>query len=187
MRRADREMDREFAYYVVDKSEFGVIATVGIDGLPYAVPVSVARDGDVLYIHGACEGRKIGNIRGNSNVSIAFVGDVEVPPPIEESEFEIAKDAKVSLGKLVSKKFTTEFESAVVFGKAYEVEDEKTKIHGLRLISEKYTPENMPYFDSAIEVSLERTCVVRVEIESITGKRKKYDSAGEEMKWGRLE
>lgn len=187
MRRADREMDRDFAYSIVDKSEFGTIATSGKDGIPYAVPVSTARDGDTIYIHGSCEGRKIGNIRENPNVSIAFVGDVKVPSPIDASEFEMAKDAKTSLGKLVSKKFTTEFESAVIFGKAYVVEDDREKVHGLKLISEKYTPGNMPYFDSAIEASLERTCVVKIEIESITGKRKKYDSSGEEMKWGRQE
>lgn len=187
MRRADREMNKEFACDIVDESRFGVIASLNEDGSPYAVPVSTARDGNVIYIHGACDGRKIENIKRNPAVSIAFVGDVNVPSPIEKAEFREAKKEKSSLGKLVSKKFTTEFESAVIFGRAYVVEDDREKTLGLKLISEKYTPENMDYFEAAVEVSLGRTCVIRIELDEISGKRKKYDKNGEEMKWGRMD
>ena len=45
----------------------------------------------------------------------------------------------------------------------------------------------MPYFEAAIEGSLKITCVIRIDIERITGKRKKYDKGGVEMKWGRME
>ena len=45
----------------------------------------------------------------------------------------------------------------------------------------------MPYFMDAVEASLRVTCVLRIDIENISGKRKKYDKDGIEMKWGRME
>ena len=53
MRRKDREMDRDFGLMVIDKARFATLAMVTEDGKPYAIPVSPARVGDVLYIHSA--------------------------------------------------------------------------------------------------------------------------------------
>lgn len=173
MRRKDREMDADFAYSIIDKSHFGTIATINEDGSPYCLPVSHARQGERIYIHGACQGTKIENIRNRPQVCISFVGDVEVPPPFTREEFEKSLEDPATFGRKVSGKFTTEYESAVAFGTATVVEDREEKILGLRLISEKYTPGNMPYFDAVIEVSLDRTCVIRIDIADIKGKRKK--------------
>ena len=187
MRRKDREMDKDFAYSIIDKSEFGTLATLNEDGTPYCIPISTARQGDKIYIHSAYQGRKIENIKRNPNISISFVGDVKVPTPITKEEYEKAISDGGGIGKIVSKKFTTEFESAVIFGTVEIVEDKDEKTLGLKLISEKYVPENMPYFEDAIEASLDRTCVLRIDIKEITGKRKKYDREGIEMKWGRID
>ena len=45
----------------------------------------------------------------------------------------------------------------------------------------------MDDFYQAIARSLDRTAIWQVNIDTITGKRKKYDSAGVEMKFGRME
>ena len=45
----------------------------------------------------------------------------------------------------------------------------------------------MENFEDAIAKSLDRTAVWKIRIENITGKRKKYDKSGEEMKFGRME
>lgn len=173
MRRKDREMDKEFAYQIIDKSKFGTLATLNEDGTPYSLPISTARSDDKIYIHSAYQGRKIENIKKNSNVSMSFVGDIKVPKPIVEDEFRKVIEEGSSIGKFVSGKFTTEFESAVIFGTAEIIEDKEEKILALKLISEKYVPNNMPYFDAAIEASLDRTCVIRIDIKDIKGKSKK--------------
>lgn len=187
MRRKDREMDVTFAYSIIDKAEFGTLSTLNADGSPYCIPVSVARKDTKIYIHSAYQGIKIENIKQNPKVCLSFVGDIKVPPPITKEEFAKLMEEPGSFGKLASKKFTTEFESAVAFGTAHIVEDEEEKIEGLRLITEKYTPGNMPYFQVALDASLKITCVVRIDIEKTTGKRKKFDKDGVEMKWGRME
>ena len=89
--------------------------------------------------------------------------------------------------KLISNVFTTEFESTIVTGVAKLVDDEDEKIGAMRLICEKYTPDKMQYFETAIVAGLNRTNVYRVKMETISAKRKKYDSEGVEMKYGRME
>ena len=59
MRRRDREMPKEFALEIIDKCGYAVLSMIDQDA-PYAVPISVARDGDTVYFHCAKEGRKNG-------------------------------------------------------------------------------------------------------------------------------
>jgi len=187
MRRKDREMGREFGMKIIDKSRHGVISMVDEDNEPYGIPLSIVRDGHNLYFHSAMEGRKVKIFEKNPSVSVVFVGEIKVPENYNKEELdEIVKyESKAVL--LISSVFTTEFESAVAKGKVKLVEDEEEKIKAMKLICEKYTPTKMDYFDMAIKAGLKRTNVYRIEIEEITGKRKKYDTYGEEMKWCRME
>lgn len=57
--------------------------------------------------------------------------------------------------------------------------DESGKPYGL--------PLSIASDDDAIARSLSHTVVVRITIDSISGKRKQYDKQGEEMKYGRME
>lgn len=176
MRRKDREMNKEFAYSIIDKAQFGSLATTNEDGSPYCIPISFARNGDKIYIHSAQKGTKIENIIKNPNVCMSFVGDINIPFPDEASSAE----------RKASEVFTTEFESAIIFGTANIILDNEEKILGLRLLCEKYTPNNMNFFDDAIKDALRITKVIRIDIADISGKRKKYDKDGIEMKWGRI-
>ncbi len=150
MRRKDRERDEQFALGVADKCEYAVMSMVLGDGTPYCIPLSVARDGGCFYFHCAPEGQKTDALRKNPRVCLSCVGDTQR-----------MKDS-----------FTTAYESAVIFGRAEEVTDETEKIHALRLICERHTPENMENFDEAIGRSLKRTAVWRISAEKITGKAK---------------
>ncbi|MCR2044278.1 pyridoxamine 5'-phosphate oxidase family protein [Anaerosalibacter massiliensis] len=187
MRRKDREMTREFGIEVIDKSRYGIISMIGEDNEPYGIPLSIVRDGDNLYFHSAMGGRKVKIFEKNPKVSVAFVGETKIPENYTKEELdEIIKDESKAV-LLISKVFTTEYESAVVIGKVKLVEDEEEKIKAMKLICEKYTPTKMDYFDMAIKAGLKRTNVYRIEIEEIKAKRKRYDINGEEMKWGRME
>jgi len=187
MRRKDREMNREFGLEVIDKSIYGVLSMVDENNEAYSIPLSIVRDGDKLYFHSAMEGKKVKILEKNPTVSVVFVGETKIPENYSNAELdEIVKDESKA-GLLISKVFTTEFESTVVIGKVKLVEDEDEKINALGLICEKYTPTKMDYFPMAIKVGLIRTNVYFIEIEEITAKRKKYDVNGEELKWGRTD
>lgn len=181
MRRKDREMDWNFGLSVIDKAHFATLTLVDEHNDAYSIPISPSRVGNSIYIHSALEGRKIELLKYSQKVTLVFVGDVQVPAPITDDEFNRYSEEN-RLGQLVSSKFTTEFESAIIKGKAIFIEDQEEKIKGLRAISQKYTPLNMKYFDAAVGGSISRTCVIRIDILEITAKRKKYDAKGEEMK-----
>ena len=153
MRRNDRELPRELALSITDKCAFAVMATVNPDGSPYCIPLSMAREGEWLYFHCAKEGHKIDNLRTQNRVCVVCVGDVKAIPG----------------------DFSTEFESAVISGVASEVTDNGEKIRALRLICERYTPDNMPAFDEAIKKSLDITGIWKIHIDEISGKAKKLN------------
>lgn len=165
MRRKDREMNEDFALYVVDKCDHAVMAVIGLDGHPYCIPITIVRHEDWIYIHSAKDGEKVQCLRQNPNVCISCVGDTFKPLD----------------------NFTTEYESAVIKGQAVEVTERDEMIHGLRILSERHAPTNMAQFDKAIEGSLFRTGVWKIHIDSITGKRKKYGRDGKELKFGKME
>lgn len=185
MRRKDREMSAEFAILLIDRSHYAVLSTVNLEGYPYGVPLSVVRKDDALYFHSAKGGDKVDAFAANSKVCLTFVGEVNVPDLYTEGELTHLSEEKISA--LTSHVFTTEFESAMVFGHVSLVENMQEMVEALRLICEKYTPDKMKYFDLAIQSGMSSTNIYKVEIEKITAKRKKFDSNKEEMKWGRME
>lgn len=151
MRRKDRQMSEEFAWEVVDKCEYAFLAMTAEDGTPYGVPVTIVREGRDVYFHSALEGRKAECLRRSPRVCLSCVGDTRVPPG----------------------KFTTLFESAVLFGTAEEVTGEAEKTRALELLCRRHTPDNMEAFPRAVAKSLGRTGVWRIAVEEITGKAKR--------------
>jgi nitroimidazol reductase NimA-like FMN-containing flavoprotein (pyridoxamine 5'-phosphate oxidase superfamily) len=186
MRRKDREMDQAFAMYVIDKARFGVVSMID-QQQPYALPLSVARKGEFLYFHSARSGRKTEILQDGDWVSVAFVCDVQVPDLYSEDQLAALLEDASGATKLVSSVFTTEFASAIVLGKIERVEDEIERVAGMRAICEKFTPDKMKYFDVAAARGLPQALIYRISMVEITAKRKKYDSAGLEMKYMRGE
>ncbi|MCQ2289414.1 MAG: pyridoxamine 5'-phosphate oxidase family protein [Muribaculaceae bacterium] len=170
MRRADREMSADWALEVLKRAPYVTVSFVDGDQ-PYAVPLSLAHaDGDTLYFHCAQEGKKLDLIARNSAVFLSAVSRCKpVVGPHDNS-------------------FTLEFASATACGIASVVTDDAEKLRAMRLICQRFLPRHMDAFDEAVERSLSRTTVVRITLTAPpVGKRKQYDSSGNEMKWKRME
>ena len=151
MRRKDRQRDEIFAMEIMDQCAYAVLSMVDPDNKAYAVPLSIVRDGTYIYFHCAQEGYKLECLRENPVVCLVCVGNV---CPAQD-------------------RFTTAFSSAIVKGNCEEVTNDTEKINALRLLCQRYTPQNMAAFDQAIARSLARTAVYRIAITQITGKEKK--------------
>ncbi|MCQ2216325.1 MAG: pyridoxamine 5'-phosphate oxidase family protein [Bacteroidales bacterium] len=171
MRKASREMSAEWALEVLDKAPYITVSMTDSDGMPYAVPLSLARvNDDTFYFHGAKEGKKLDILKQNPKVCLSAV--------TKSRPLVGPKDGS----------FTLEFKSAIAFGVASLVEDESEKVEALRAICEKYLPNHMDMFNEAISRSLKITAVFKIVLsEKPVGKRKQYDSNGEEMKYQRME
>jgi len=148
MRRKDRELTKDSALEIVDKCSYSVMSTVNPGGDPYCIPLSIARNGEWLYFHSAKEGHKIDNLKSNSRVCVACVGDLRTVP----------------------EEFALFYESAVINGTAMEITDREEMIHALRIISERFTPAIMEKFDDEIQKALDRTAVWKISIDRISGK-----------------
>ena len=122
------------------------------DDEPYIVPVSFGYERNALYFHGALEGRKIGLIKRNNKVCFEIDADVEM--------VEVSEPCRC----------TAKYRSVTGTGRAFILDDDEEKSQGLRLIMKQY---GMKIFDFP-KTRLDKTLVVRVDINSITGKKSGY-------------
>jgi len=148
VRRSDRALSENQAREILARAEHGVLATLGTDGWPYAVPVNHVLSGDTLYIHCAVEGHKLENIAHEERVSFCAVASASVLPA----------------------KLSTLYESAVVFGRAALVTDPAEKRRALELLAIRFCGALSPEAESAIATSASRTAVIRIRLERIAGK-----------------
>lgn len=136
---------------VLIASAHGVLACLGDDDYPYAVPLSYVYFDKKIYFHSAKKGHKIEAIRKNPKVSFAIVGKDDI----------------------VSERFTTLYRSVIVFGKARITRGEERK-NAFKAFVEKYSG------DQPEEVKVEKLAkdtkayIVAIDIEQISGKESKH-------------
>lgn len=187
MRRKDREMPEAFGLAVIDKAPFATLCISDEGGLPYAVPLSVARKGEYLYFHSARSGRKAELLVDKKFATLVFVADVRVPQLYSDEQLQRLAQKPEQFSQRASDIFTTEFASAIASGRIEKLTSLEDKVLGLAAVCEKYTPEKMQYVELALRDALPITAVYRMHIDTLTAKRKKYDDQGEELKHGRME
>ena len=150
IRRADRALTDEQAIEILQKGEYGILSTVSPDGQPYGVPVGFIYANNALYFHCAVEGHKLDNLASNPRVSFCVVGATEILPD----------------------KFSTCYESAIVFGKARElIGDEKHA--GLTEVLKKYSTNFLEKGEKYINSDIGKTRVFKIEIEALSGKARR--------------
>lgn len=148
MRKRNRQMSKEAAEALLKSGIYGVLATADESSMPYALPISYVFLDGCIYFHCAKEGHKLDNIKANSKVSFCVVGDTMVLPD----------------------KFSTAYQSTVVFGRAQIIENEDERIKALFALIDKYSSEYKKEGKEYIEKAASATTVVRIDIEHITGK-----------------
>ena len=149
MRRKDKAMQDGAIISLLQNGEYGVLSTVDGNEQPYGVPLNYVLMNNCIYFHCALEGHKLDNLTANPKVSFCVVGRTKVLPA----------------------EFSTEFESVIVFGRAYFIEGEQ-RYQALNALIEKYSPEFVSAGSAYIEKFDSQTNLVRIEIQHMTGKAK---------------
>ena len=153
IRRKDRILDEKRAIELLLTAEYGFLSLgESENGYAYGIPISFAYDlkDNALYFHCAPEGHKLENMKRNNKVSFCVVGNTQV----------------------LGEKFTTLYESVMVFGKADMDSTEKDKRFALRKLLEKYSPNDLETGEKYINTSIDRTQTFKITIEKITAKAK---------------
>jgi len=148
MRRKDKMKTYEEAVQILGECTNGVLSVIGDGGYPYGVPVSYIYNDGKIYFHCAGEGHKLDAIKADSRVSFTVVGADEIAP----------------------EKFTTMYKSVIAFGKASIIDTDEEKMAALNLIREKYSGNFPKEGAEYIEKFWDKTTVVVIEIEHMTGK-----------------
>ena len=118
---------------------------------PYVVPLSFGYDGRNIYFHCGLSGRKLDILRRNPKVCVEF------------DRLDGMITAERGCG------WSMRFRGVLVFGTAVIGESRKEKIRGLDVIMAQYTPGAFTYPDD----TLERTGIIRVEVEKMTGRARR--------------
>lgn len=146
MRRFRQQLSSEEVERILLRGTYCVMAVSGDNDYPYAVPINYVYNGTSIYIHSAAQGHKIDALKRNTKCSLCIVDKDEVIP----------------------EEFTSYFRSVIVFGNAHFVESTDEKIAALRLLGDKYSPGIDP--DAEIARFIQTVCIVRIDIDSVTGK-----------------
>lgn len=173
MRRHKQQLSQEECFKILKKGSSGTLALLDKQGFPYAVPLSYvfvpgkaiqnrtehstdkkpkcleSQDSlGSIFFHSALKGHKIDAIRNCANVSFCVIDADEVIP----------------------ERFTTAYRSVIVFGTARIIENPECRRLGLELLGRKYSPGIEEAMQDEIASAFDRTAVIELKIEKITGK-----------------
>jgi len=151
IRRRDRALSEVEAWAILGQAEWGVFSTVGEDGWPYGVPVNHVVLEGLLYFHCAQVGHKLANLDHEARVSYCAISQSEVSPA----------------------ELSTNYESAVVFGRAETVGDDTEKRRALEALLARFAPHHPAEGAESMRTDFARTTVVRITPDRITGKARR--------------
>ncbi|MBN1252740.1 MAG: pyridoxamine 5'-phosphate oxidase family protein [Bacteroidales bacterium] len=150
MRRKDREIDNIEAIKILHKGEFGVLSMITKENKSYGIPLHFVFIDNQIYFHSAKKGKKIECLKNNNNVSFCVVGKTVLLPA----------------------DYSAIFESVIASGIISNVEGEEKK-EALMLLIEKYSNDFINEGEEYIKKYLNSVKVIKLSIESISGKARK--------------
>lgn len=155
VRRTDRLLDLPEAEKLLRRGEYGTLSMVEerhgtVAG--YGIPISYAWDGNNhIYFHCAPEGHKLRMLDSSPEVTFTVVGTTQV----------------------IAEKFTTAYQSILVRGRIHRALPPEERMNALKLLIAKYAPDDQERGDSYAQKSFHRTEILRLGVDSISGKTKR--------------
>ena len=143
--------DARVVHEVLDAGYVGHVGFID-GGQPFVIPMLYAREGDVLYLHGAKKARVIKLLGSGAPVCVNVM----------------LLDGIVAARSAFNSSMN--YRSAVVFGTGQMLEDDSEVMHALEVVSEHVFPGRWQELRAPLERELSMTGVVSVAIESASAK-----------------
>jgi nitroimidazol reductase NimA-like FMN-containing flavoprotein (pyridoxamine 5'-phosphate oxidase superfamily) len=143
--------DARVVHEVLDAGYVGHVGFIDA-GQPFVIPMLYAREGDVLYLHGAKKARVIKLLGSGAPVCVNVM----------------LLDGIVAARSAFNSSMN--YRSAVVFGTGQMLEDDSEVMHALEVVSEHVFPGRWQELRAPLERELSMTGVVSVAIESASAK-----------------
>lgn len=152
MRRKKQQLTDAESVAILERGSHGVLAVLGDEGYPYAVPISYVYEAGKIYMHCAKSGHKLDALRACEKASFCVVDRDEV----------------------VQAEFTTHYRSVIAFGRVHEITGEAGKRRAAALLASKYCPAvPREEHEKAIERDWAPLNILELTIEHLTGKQAK--------------
>lgn len=149
MRRNKQLLSNNESVEILKNGTSGVLALLGDNEYPYAVPISYVYDNSKIYFHGAKSGHKIDAIRKCNKASFCVIAQDEIHP----------------------EKYTTYFKSVIAFGKIRILEDENEIRQAIEKLAIKYYPKDDEVNrNQEIAKEWKTLCMIELSVEHMTGK-----------------
>ncbi len=148
MQKADRQLPVQETKDLLANGHHGILAVNGDEGYPYAVPVNYVYKNDKIYIHSAQYGYKMEAVQKNNQVCFTAILSAEILP----------------------RKVTAAFESVIVTGRAVLVEAEAEKREVMETFVTRFCVGAEEIGMKFLAHALPKTAVLRIDVESLTGK-----------------
>ena len=149
MRRKKQVLSQKEVEGILHKGTSGVLALLGDNDYPYAVPISYVYDNGKVYFHSAKSGHKIDAIQKAAKASFCVIDEDLVVP----------------------EEYTTYFRSVIAFGRIQIIENDSEKRAAIEKLAIKYAPEDTAASrDDAISRGGNLICMLEMKIDHITGK-----------------
>jgi nitroimidazol reductase NimA-like FMN-containing flavoprotein (pyridoxamine 5'-phosphate oxidase superfamily) len=150
MRRSRQLLSVDDTVAVMDRCTNGILACLGDEGYPYAVPLSYVYLDGKIYFHSAKEGHKVDAVAKNPKVSFAVVDE----------------------DTIVSEEYTSHYRSVIAFGEA-RIADGDERLKAFKALVEKYSGDR-PEDEKIKEISnCMQAHIVAIDVVHITGKTAK--------------
>ena len=152
MRRKEKEItDKAEMEWIIHSSSVCRLALSENDR-PYIVPLCFGYKDNTLYFHSGQKGKKLDILRKNPHVCLEF-----------DIDHEVVKAEKAC-------EWSMKYRSVVGYGKGSVIDDVKSKQKALHIIMQHYSNLSFEYPEAMIQ----KTLIIKVEIESMTGKKSGY-------------
>ena len=149
MRRKKQVLSQKEVEGILHKGTSGVLALLGDNDYPYAVPISYVYDNGKVYFHSAKSGHKIDAIQKAAKASFCVIDEDLVVP----------------------EEYTTYFRSVIAFGRIQIIENDSEKRAAIEKLAIKYAPEDTAASrDDAISREWKPLCMLEMTIDHVTGK-----------------
>jgi nitroimidazol reductase NimA-like FMN-containing flavoprotein (pyridoxamine 5'-phosphate oxidase superfamily) len=157
--------DREALDAIVDEA---LICHVGFidDGEPYVIPTILARDGDLIYLHGSPASRMLRLLKQGTRVSINLT----------------IVDGIVAARSVFH--HSMNYRSAVVFGTPRIVDDDEERLRAMELITEHVLPGRWSEARHPSAVESKGTLLVAVPIDEFSVKTRTGPPGDDEADYG---
>ena len=147
MRRKKQELSKDECIEILTNEPRGVLALLGDDDYPYAIPMSHVYDNGKIYFHGARQGHKHDAAEKCDKVSYCVLNK----------------------GTRNEGEWWYTFKSVIVFGRIRILDDENERIEKLRKLGNKFFPSAQETEDE-INRLLHKTEVFEITVEHMSGK-----------------